>query len=505
MFDMHQPAVSPAPQRLVMQIKNGKVYYPPPHPSSEQPEPSASAAASSAASLVPYCESDEDESSSDASEAAPPCSWDMPSLGEVSPSSPHSKPVLVCNKVPTMNNLKENFISSAEVPASREMISSLASGNSQNPATVCTAVGESVHTMKSDVSSSSTSANSRFVSISDLGGKISSELKSPQVEDIYSKSSIGFVPRDKCKVDNIRTDQNDSCFINRSVSLLPGKGISENSHLRKVDVSYPSQSRSSSVSHSKNGAESMESSSTINGMLEIRGKKVSPSVTNTTPEDRQSMDLASSKELTEYSTTVNLRVNVSHPAGRGKSNTGWQVTNLLHHSPYVASESSNGSNSITNSTTGWDVSDVEQKCNYASANTSKLAAHKSPCPDSYVYTKVSHSEVKLLKDEPDVKKNALWRKFYLDSMVPNSPSTESEQCLVNGDSIRTKSEMGSVNVKKRKHSDSATSCEEMQVVLSPSSQRTKHRQVGDSSIEECTSKHHKKREKKLKKLKKHKK
>ena len=75
MFGLHQPAASPAPPRLVMHIKNGKVYRPPPQPSPQQQEPSAS----TAASLVPYCES----SSSD-SEPLPRL-WDMPSLDDVTP------------------------------------------------------------------------------------------------------------------------------------------------------------------------------------------------------------------------------------------------------------------------------------------------------------------------------------------------------------------------------------------------------------------------------------
>jgi hypothetical protein len=46
--------------------------------------------------------------------------------------------------------------------------------------------------------------------------------------------------------------------------MLPGKSISENSH-------------------SENGAESMESHGTCNGMLDNRENKVSPSVRNITP------------------------------------------------------------------------------------------------------------------------------------------------------------------------------------------------------------------------------
>jgi hypothetical protein len=86
----------------------------------------------------------------------------MHSLDEESPSSPHNKPVLVCNKAPTKNNSKENLNSSAGIPTSGEMIPSLVAGNNQNPA-----------------------ANS----------------KSPQAEDISPQNRIGKVSHDNAITD----------------------------------------------------------------------------------------------------------------------------------------------------------------------------------------------------------------------------------------------------------------------------------------------------------------
>jgi hypothetical protein len=356
----------------------------------------------------------------------------MPSLDEESPFSPHNRPVHVCKKAPTKINSKGNFISSAGIPTSGEMVPSVAAGNNQNPA-----------------------ANS----------------KSPQAEDISVQNSISIVSHD-----NAITDQDQSYSVSMSSSVLPGKSISENSH-------------------SENGSESVESQGTCNGMVDNRGNKVSPSVRNTTPKVRQSMDLASDKEVTDCSTTLNLHVNLSLPTVRGKSSTCWQVTDLLLHSSSVASENSSGSNTVANSTTDWAVSDVKQKFNHTSTNTNKPDALKSSCSDSDIYTRVN--EEKLLADEPDVNINTVW-KSYMDSVAPKPTS---EPHLVNGDSITTEYEMKSVHGKKRKYLDDATNCEEIQ-----SSQRKKSKNVRDSNIEEHTSKHYnKKQEKKLKKLKKHKK
>ncbi|KDR20325.1 Ubiquitin carboxyl-terminal hydrolase 36 [Zootermopsis nevadensis] len=422
-FGLHQRAASPALPRLVMHIKNGKIYHPPPQPSPQLQEPSVSTAASSTASLVPYCESGEDESSSGDSEAAPLCSLDMPSLDEENPSTPHNKPVLVCKKTPTKNNSKGNFNSFAGIPTSREMIPSLTSGSNQNPA-----------------------ANN----------------KSPQAEDISVQNSTGVVSH------NTNTDQDEGCSVSKSSSVLPGKSISESSL-------------------SGNGVESIESQGACNGMLDNQGNEVRPTVRSTIPKVRQSMDLVSNKVVTDCSTTVNLHVNLSFPTIRGKSNTCWQVTDLLLHSLSVARENSSGRNTVASSTTDWAVSDVRQKFNHSSTNINKPVALKLSCSNSCLNTRVN--EKKLLADEPDASVNTLW-KSYVDNVAPKSTS---EQNLVNGDSITIIYE-----TKKRKYLDGVTNCEEMQ-----SSQKKRSKNVRDSNIEEHASKQE--REKKLKKLKKHKK
>jgi hypothetical protein len=356
----------------------------------------------------------------------------MPNLDEENPSSPYNRPLLVCRKVPTKNNSKGNFNTSAGIFTSGEMVPSVGAGNSQNPAATS---------------------------------------KSLQAEDISVRSNIGIV-----SYDNAVTDQDESYSVSKRSSMLPGKSASENSH-------------------SKSGSENMESQRAYNGILDSRGNKVSPAVRNTTPKVRQGMNLVSNKEVTDCSTTLNLHVNFSLPTIRAKSNTCWQVTDLLLHSSSVASEKSSGSNTVAKSTTDWAVSDVKQKFNHTSTNANKPDALNLSCSDSGIYTRVN--EEKLSSDKPDVNINTRW-KSYMDIVLPKPVS---EQHLVNGDSLTTKYEIKSVQGKKRKYLDDATSSEDTQ-----SSQRKKNKNVRDSSIEECTSKHYnKKQEKKLKKLKKHKK
>lgn len=394
MFGLHQPAVSPTPPRLVMHIKNGKVYRTPPQPSPQRQELSASTAASSAASLVPYCESGEDESSSHDSEAAPPCSWDMPSLGEASPPSQHSRPVLISGKVPAKAILERNFCSSTSIPTSGETANS-----SQYPKASCTAVGKSVQIKKSGTSNLS-------MSLSDLTVKSSSEVKSLQPEDICCESST------------------------------------------------------SSVSHGK--ARSGQDGGSQLMRLDMRNSSVSVAAEVTSAEVRQNVD----EDVTGSSTTVNTSVPTSH----GKHSAAWQVTDLLHHSPSVAIESSGSSNSFANSTTDWTVSDIKQKLNYISSKCKGPFAHKSCCPDN---------DMKLLKDESELSGS------HIDSATTH---TESE-----GDNMTVRAG----HVKERKNCD-----EEIQTILP----RPESKNIGVSDVEEHNLKQYsRKREKKPKKLKKHKK
>ncbi|PNF25263.1 hypothetical protein B7P43_G12579 [Cryptotermes secundus] len=398
-FGLHQPAVSPTPARLVMHIKNGKVYRTPPQPSPQRRELSASTAASSAASLVPYCESGEDESSSCDSEAAPRCSWDMPSLGEVSPPSQLSRPVLISGKVPAKTILERNICSSASVPTSGETANS-----SQYPKASCTAVGKSVQIKKSDTSNLS-------MSLSDLTVKSNSEVKSLQPEDICCESST------------------------------------------------------SSVSHGK--ARSGQDGGSQLMRLDIRNSSVSVASEVTSAEVRQNVD----EEVTGSSTTVNTSV----PSSHGKHSTAWQVTDLLYHSPSVASESSSSSNSFANSTTDWTVSDIKQKLNHISSKCKGPFAHKSCCPDS----DITVNDMKLIKDESELS---------LSHIGSATTHTKSE-----GDSVTVRAG----HVKETKNCD-----EEIQTTLSqPESNNMKV-----SDVEECNLKQYsRKREKKPKKLKKHKK
>ncbi|KAJ9595296.1 hypothetical protein L9F63_027321, partial [Diploptera punctata] len=73
-------------------------------PSPQQQEPSAS----TAASLVPYCESVK-TSQVQVTQSYHPRFWDMPSLDDTSPTSPHSKPVSVNGTTSLKTNSKRNL------------------------------------------------------------------------------------------------------------------------------------------------------------------------------------------------------------------------------------------------------------------------------------------------------------------------------------------------------------------------------------------------------------
>jgi hypothetical protein len=64
--------------------------------------------------------------------------------------------------VPVNHNIgpvMSNRLSSISMTDHEESCDSHSTGNNQNPATICTAIGESVQTMRSDVSSSSVGDN----------------------------------------------------------------------------------------------------------------------------------------------------------------------------------------------------------------------------------------------------------------------------------------------------------------------------------------------------------
>lgn len=413
-----------------MHIKNGRVYPTPPRPAPQQQELSSSAATSSAASLVPYCVSGEDESSSSDSEVPQPSSSDMPSLGEVSPFSSHSKPVLANSNILTAISKRQSCTSTG-TSASGETVRSVTPSSNRNSSTSCTAVSKSVQTKRSDTSNLNKRTDSGFTSLSGINVESGSEVKSPQTDGICSQNSIGFVPRGNAG------SERDAA----KCSLL----LTENLQSRKMDV------RNSSVTH-RNDAESGESWGAEN-----RGNSVIPSGI------RQFVD----KEVTDSSTTVR----VSLPPSHENHNTGWQVTDLLFHSPTVAGETSDSSsNSIANSTTGWAVSDVKLK------HSSVSVKHKEPvpkycCSDSAM----NANETKLLKGEAEA-----WK-----SCTDRGTSVECKNV-----SATTKSGQ----MRKRK------ACDE------DNSRETLSQSTSKDIREDCYSKEYiRKQEKKLKKLKKHKK
>jgi len=411
-----------------MHIKNGRVYPTPPRPSPQRQELSSSAATGSAASLVPYSVSGEDESSSSDSEAPQPSSSDMPSLGEVSPFSSHSKPVLASSSILTAISKRQSCTSTG-TSASGETV---CSSSNQNSSASYTAVSKSVQTKRSDTSNLNTRTDSGFTSLSGIKVESGSEVKSPQTDGICSQNSIGFVPRG-----NGGSEHNAA-----KCSLL----LTENLQSRKMDV------RNSSVSHSRNDAESGESWGAEN-----RGNSVTPSGI------RQFVD----KEVTDSSTTVR----VSLPPSHENHNTGWQVTDLLFHSPTVAGETSDSSsNSIANSTTGWAVSDVKRKHSSLSIKC-KEPVPKCCCSDSAM----SVNETKLLKGEAEA-----WK------------SCSDSGTGVEYKTVSTTTKSG--QMKKRKTCDEDKSREALS-----------HSTSKDIREDSYSKEYIRKQEKKLKRLKKHKK
>jgi hypothetical protein len=222
--------------------------------------------------------------------------------------------------------------------------------------------------------------------------------------------------------------------------------LAENLQSRKVDV------RNSSVSHSRNDTESGESRGTENG-----GNGVAPSGV------RQFVD----KDITDSSMTLK----VSLPPSHENHNTGWQVTDLLFHSPTIAGEiSDSSSNSIANSTTGWAVSDVKQK------HSSVSVKRKEPVPKCHFSEGVVNvNETKSLKGEAEA-----WK-----SCVDSGTSVECKN-------VSTTPKSG--HMRKRK------ACDEV------ISQEAVSHSTSKDIREDCYSKEYvRKQEKKLKKLKKNKK
>jgi hypothetical protein len=237
------------------------------------------------------------------------------------------------------------------------------------------------------------------VSLSDLTVKNSSEVKSLQPEDVCCQNSI-------CSVShaNARSDQD---------------GSKSGSQSRRVDV------RNSCVS--------------------VAAEVSSAGV-------RQNVN----EGVADCSMTVNMSV----PSSHGKHSTAWQVTDLLHHSPSVASESSSSSNSFANSTTDWTVSDIKQKLIHVSSKCKGPLAHKCCCSDG----NVTANDIGI--------------------------ATRAE---IEGDSVRLRDG----HVKETKNSDE----QKQRNLLQPASKN-----IGVSDIDEHNSKQNgRKRDKKLKKLKKHKK
>jgi hypothetical protein len=161
---------------------------------------------------------------------------------------------------------------------------------------------------------------------------------------------------------------------------------------------------------------------------------------------------------------------VSLPPSHENHNTGWQGTDLLFHSPTVAGETSDSSNSIANSTTGWAVSDVKLKHSSVSIKR-KEPVPKFCCSDNAV----NANESKLLKGEAEAWKSC-------------NDSGASVECK----NVSTTPKSG--HMRKRKACDEDNSGE----ALSHSTSK--------DIREDCYSKEYiRKQEKKLKKLKKHKK
>ncbi|PSN57763.1 hypothetical protein C0J52_00345 [Blattella germanica] len=478
-FGLHQPAASPAPPRLVVHIKNGKVYRPPPQPSPQQQEPSASTAASSAASLVPYCESGEDESSSSDSEPSPRL-WDMPSLDDVSPSSPQSKTLPVNGKVSVKTNSKRNF----GISSNTESVSPPAVSSPQISMASCSSVSKSVQRIDPNSLSSS---NGGFTSPSASSNKNSSEnVKYKKVEDNNSSSnSVACLPLDKVRVEP------DGSYLLKKDPLLSGKSVFDSSKPRKTDMGCPSRSRNCTFSPSKNSTENVDSWRTDNDVQENNRNKIISPFRNSTSKIRQSLDFAPNKEIM----SVNLHVNITPPANRTKHNSGWQVTDQLLHSPSIASESSASSTSVANSTTDWAVSDIKQKCNYSLKKSKKHSSSKTSCSDSDAQNDVvvnsKNSPIKEVRDE-------------LEVALPNPSSVENSIHYFGNGDVTTKYDAKSIQAKKRQHIGETNSIEGI-TVLSSSSQWTKNKDHRDSDIEEYKNKEFsRKHEKKLKKLKKHK-
>jgi hypothetical protein len=240
--------------------------------------------------------------------------------------------------------------------------------------------------------------SSLSVSLSDLTVRNSSEVKIVQSEDICCHNSIG-------SVSHANGDQD---------------GIKSGSQSRRVD--------------NRNNCVSVAAEVTSAGVR----KYVNEGVTG-------------------CSMTVNMSVLSSH----GKVCTAWQVTDLLHHSPSVASESnSSSSNNFANSTTDWTVSNIKQKLIHVSSKCKGPFAHKFCCSDGSVTA----------------------------NDIGIATHAESE-----GDSVR----VSDGHVEERKNSDE----QKQRSIFQP-----ENKNIRVSDIDEHKSKHNgRKREKKLKKLKKHKK
>jgi hypothetical protein len=167
----------------------------------------------------------------------------------------------------------------------------------------------------------------------------------------------------------------DTSNISMSLSDLTAKNSSEVKSLQREDVCCQNSIGSASHGNARSGQDSSKSGSQSR-RVDVRNSCVSAAAEVTSAGVRQNVD--------EGVTDCGMAVNMAVPSSHGKQCTGWQVTDLLHHSPSVASESGSSNNSFANSTTDWTVSDIKQKLNHVSIKCKGPFAHKSCCSDGDV-------------------------------------------------------------------------------------------------------------------------
>jgi hypothetical protein len=126
--------------------------------------------------------------------------WDMPSLHEVSPFSPHSKPLLGSSKVPTKTNLKMNFSSSKGIPASGEAVPSLASSSSHSTNNVASSTTDwAVSYVKQKYNHTSTRSK-----------KLVAHKSFCSDNDVHTEVTVNSLPHNKvkCLKDEPRVNRN---------------------------------------------------------------------------------------------------------------------------------------------------------------------------------------------------------------------------------------------------------------------------------------------------------